>query len=150
MSHDSSSEGTPKILLPLRNHLIPTRITPLRLVAVALADWLSQRQQDGIEYLPVAATQRPAARQPFLVFDWKRNYRDLLALPGYEDIAVYTVGRSIAPLSFNPLIPPPETPPRTWLKKLISVVLLLLGLGLFVFGAWSAVAARTMALSVSG
>ena len=43
-----------------------------------------------------------------------------------------------------------ELTPAPGLKKLISVVLLLLGLGLFVFGAWSAVAARTMALSVSG
>ncbi|GAF86587.1 unnamed protein product, partial [marine sediment metagenome] len=43
-------------------------------------------------------------------------------LLGYEDIAVYTIGRSASPLSFNPLIPPPETPPQTWLKKLIGVI----------------------------
>lgn len=60
--------------------------------------------------------------KPILIFDWKRNYRDLLTLPGFEDVAVYTVGRSVAPLSFNPLIPPPETPPQTWIKKLISVI----------------------------
>ncbi len=60
--------------------------------------------------------------KPVLLFDWKRNYRDLLALPGFEDMAVYTVGRQAVPLSFNPLIPPPQTNPRTWLKKLISVI----------------------------
>ena len=63
-----------------------------------------------------------AKGKPVLIFDWKRNYRDLLALPGFEDVAVYTIGRSIAPLSFNPLIPPPETPPQAWLKQLIGVI----------------------------
>jgi len=41
--------------------------------------------------------------KPFLVFDWKRNYRDLLALPEFRDVEVYTIGRNIAPLTFNPL-----------------------------------------------
>ena len=43
-----------------------------------------------------------AKGKPVLIFDWKRNYRDLLALPGFEDVAVYTIGRSVSPLSFNP------------------------------------------------
>jgi hypothetical protein len=60
--------------------------------------------------------------KPVLILDWKRNYRDLLGRPGFEDMAVYTIGRSIAPLAFNPLIPPPGTNPKTWLKKLIAVV----------------------------
>jgi hypothetical protein len=63
-----------------------------------------------------------AKGKPVLIFDWKRNYRDLVELPGLEGLAVYTIGRSIAPLSFNPLIPPPGTPPQTWLKKLIGVL----------------------------
>jgi len=62
------------------------------------------------------------AGKPVMVIDWKRGYRDLVALPGFEDTAVYTVGRSVAPLSFNPLIPPPGTSPQTWLKKLIAVI----------------------------
>jgi hypothetical protein len=62
------------------------------------------------------------AGKPVLIFDWKRNYRDLLTLPGFEDMAVYTIGRPISPLSFNPLIPPAGTNPKTWLKKLIAVV----------------------------
>jgi len=60
--------------------------------------------------------------KPFLVFDWKRNYRDLLALPEFHDMQVYTVGRDIAPLAFNPLIPPAGTDPKTWLKKLNQVI----------------------------
>lgn len=63
-----------------------------------------------------------AKQKPLLIFDWKRNYRDLLALPDFESLAVYTIGRSITPLSFNPLIPPAGTPPKTWLKKLIGVM----------------------------
>ena len=39
--------------------------------------------------------------KPFLIFDWKRNYRDLLALPEFKDVEVYTIGRNIAPFSFN-------------------------------------------------
>jgi len=60
--------------------------------------------------------------KPFLVFDWKRNYRDLLALPDFAGVKVYTIGREESPLVFNPLIPPPGTSARTWLKKLIEVM----------------------------
>lgn len=60
--------------------------------------------------------------KPFLVFDWKRNYRDLLVLPEFEAVEVYTIGRNIAPLTFNPLIPPVGTDPKSWLKKLNEVI----------------------------
>jgi hypothetical protein len=60
--------------------------------------------------------------RPFLLFDWKRNYRDLLALPEFKDVEVYTVGRNIALFAFNPLIPPQGTDPKTWLKKLNQVI----------------------------
>jgi len=62
------------------------------------------------------------AKKPFLVFDWKRNYRDLTKLPGFEDLEIFTVGRNIAPFHFNPLIPPPGTQATVWLKKLIEVI----------------------------
>jgi hypothetical protein len=60
--------------------------------------------------------------KPFLVFDWKRNYRDLVSHDEFKDVEVYTIGRNIAPLSFNPLIPPAGTNPKTWLKKLNEVI----------------------------
>jgi hypothetical protein len=47
------------------------------------------------------------AGKPFLVFDWKRNYRDLISSPTFADLVIFTVGRSVAPFRFNPLIPPP-------------------------------------------
>ena len=61
-------------------------------------------------------------KKPFLVFGWKRNYRDLIVKPDFEGVEVYTIGRPIAPLSFNPLIPPIGTPPKTWLKKIIEII----------------------------
>jgi len=60
--------------------------------------------------------------KPFLVFDWKRNYRDLLATSAGKKILVFTVGRNIAPFYFNPLIPPASVPPAIWLKKLIEIM----------------------------
>jgi hypothetical protein len=60
--------------------------------------------------------------KPFLVLDWKRNYRDLISKPEFKDVEVYTIGRNIAPLSFNPLIPPEGTNPKTWLKKLNEII----------------------------
>lgn len=60
--------------------------------------------------------------KPFMIFDWKRNYRDLLAGPDPVPLEVYTVGRPVRPLHFNPLIPPPGTDIKIWLKKLIEII----------------------------
>jgi len=61
---------------------------------------------------------------PFLIFDWKRNYRDLLAAPWVPEgsVVALTPGRDLAPLKLNPLRPPPGTEPRTWLKKIIEIL----------------------------
>jgi len=64
-------------------------------------------------------------KKPFLIFDWKRNYRDILEKlkdSEKENILIFTVGRKISPMVFNPLIPPEGTQPTTWLKKLIEIV----------------------------
>ena len=61
-------------------------------------------------------------KKSFLLFDWKRNYRDLVALPEFNDVEIYTIGRDIAPLTFNPLIPPQGIDPKTWFKKLNEVI----------------------------
>jgi DNA-binding MarR family transcriptional regulator len=63
-----------------------------------------------------------ARGKPFLIFDWKRNYRDLLPLFPDREILVFTVGRPVSPFYFNPLIPPKGVPPAIWLKKLIEIV----------------------------
>ena len=59
--------------------------------------------------------------KPFLLFDWKQNYRDMLAPPLNVPLEIYTVGRKIHPLRFNPLIPPLGTSAQVWLKKLIEI-----------------------------
>jgi len=67
---------------------------------------------------------RSLAKQniPFLVLEWKRNYRDLLPLPEFQNLRVYTIGRNIAPFRFNPLIPPKGVDPKSYLKKLLFVL----------------------------
>lgn len=60
-------------------------------------------------------------KKPFLIFDWKRNYRDLI--PKHKDkILAYTIGRQTVPFAFNPLIPPEGTDASVWLKKLIEII----------------------------
>jgi len=60
-------------------------------------------------------------KKPFFIFDWKRNYRDLLAITD-QDMNIFTVGRETVPFQFNPLIPPKGTSPHVWLKKLIEII----------------------------
>jgi len=55
-----------------------------------------------------------------LALDWKRGYRDLMAL--HPQLRVYTVGRDISPLRFNPLIPPPGCEPHIWIKLIVDVI----------------------------
>ena len=55
-----------------------------------------------------------------LALDWKRGYRDLMGL--YPKLRVYTVGRDISPLRFNPLIPPPGCEPHIWIKLIVDVI----------------------------
>lgn len=62
------------------------------------------------------------AGKPFLIFDWKRNYRDLISRKEFADMYIFTVGRDICPFRFNPLVPPPGTPAKVWLKKLIEIM----------------------------
>lgn len=60
--------------------------------------------------------------KPFLIFDWKRNYRDLLQLEEFKNTMVFTVAREILPFRFNPLLPPPGIEPGKWLMKLVDVI----------------------------
>ncbi|NQU43827.1 ATP-binding protein, partial [bacterium] len=55
-----------------------------------------------------------------LAIDWKRGYRDLLSVQ--PDIRVYTIGRDVSPLRFNPLIPPPGCEPNVWIKLIVDVI----------------------------
>lgn len=62
-------------------------------------------------------------KKPFLIFDWKKNYRDLLQCDySFRNIEIYTVGQSLIPFQFNPLIPPPNIKPEIWLKKIVEII----------------------------
>ena len=60
--------------------------------------------------------------KPFLIFDWKRNYRDLVQLPEFSSAVVHTVAGRAVPFFFNPLMPPPGCDPGHWLMKLVDVI----------------------------
>ena len=60
--------------------------------------------------------------KPFLVFDWKRNYRNLKQLPEFKDLKIIRLGSEDNSFRFNPLIPPPGTHPKHWMAILIDVI----------------------------
>lgn len=64
-------------------------------------------------------TQR---RIPFLVIDWKRNYRNLRSNPVTSKLKVFTLGREVSPFSWNPLRPPPRTDFRAWVSIVSDVL----------------------------
>ena len=61
-----------------------------------------------------------AQRIKVLALDWKRGYRDLMAL--HPKLRVYTIGRNISPFRFNPLIPPAGCEPHIWIKLIVDVI----------------------------
>ncbi len=60
--------------------------------------------------------------KPFLVFDWKRNYRDLKQLPEFKDLKVIRLGTPESDFKFNPLIPPPGVHAKHWMAMLVDVI----------------------------
>ncbi|MDY6839636.1 MAG: DUF87 domain-containing protein [Thermodesulfobacteriota bacterium] len=62
---------------------------------------------------------------PFLIFDYKRNYRDLLKHPDFKDqeILVFTVGRNdVVPFYFNPKQGPAGVEEYVWIKQLSEII----------------------------
>ena len=63
--------------------------------------------------------------KPFLIFDYKRNYRDILKHPEFEneDILVFTVGRNdVVPFYFNPKQGPEGVEEYVWIKQLAQII----------------------------
>lgn len=61
------------------------------------------------------------ANIPFMVFDFKRNYRCLLATKE-RDLVVFTVGRKSAPLCINALTPPDGVEFGEWAEALTDII----------------------------
>ncbi len=60
--------------------------------------------------------------KPFLIFDWKQNYRHLKALSGFKDLRIFRLGDDDCAFKFNPLIPPSGTKARHWLTLIVDVM----------------------------
>jgi len=63
--------------------------------------------------------------KPFLIFDYKRNYRDLLKHPDFakEEILIFTVGRNaVVPFYFNPKDAPEGVEEYVWIKQLSQII----------------------------
>jgi hypothetical protein len=66
-----------------------------------------------------------ADARPFMVFDFKRNYRCLLAADGGSEqswVLVFTVGRDVAPLALNAMTPPSGVPFGEWAEALADII----------------------------
>ena len=64
-------------------------------------------------------------KKPFMIFDYKRNYRDLLGHPDFEkeDILIFTVGRNdVVPFYFNPKDGPEGVEEYVWIKHLSQII----------------------------
>lgn len=59
---------------------------------------------------------------PFMVFDFKRNYRCLLADPTGRSVVVFSVGRNSAPLALNALSPPSGVGAEEWVSALGDII----------------------------
>ena len=66
--------------------------------------------------------QVQVAGVPFMIFDFKRNYRCLLRAPGADRVVVLTVGRKSAPLMINALSPPPGVEFAEWSEALADII----------------------------
>ena len=58
---------------------------------------------------------------PVIIFDFsKKNYRDLVST-GLKNIDIFTVGKNVSPLKFNPLNPPEGILLSQWMKEFSSI-----------------------------
>lgn len=62
-------------------------------------------------------------RVPWLFLDWKRTARHLIPLlPDSARASVFTPGRSLLPMSFNPFVSPPNVETPTYIKFVVDLL----------------------------
>ena len=98
--------------------LFPARLRSRRLSEHALICGRSGSGKTNMTFVLIDGLMRRGIKA--IMLDWKRSYRDLLQL--HPNVRVHTVGRNIAPIQFNPLIPPPGCEPQVWLKLITEVI----------------------------
>jgi energy-coupling factor transporter ATP-binding protein EcfA2 len=100
------------------NHMYPFYLKSPRLKEHIL---IAGRSGSGKTNLTFVLMQGIMARGIKVVaLDWKRGYRDLMAL--HPKLRVYTIGRKVSPFRFNPLIPPAGCEPHLWIKLIVDVI----------------------------
>jgi len=60
---------------------------------------------------------------PFMVIDWKRQWRSMLSLdnfPELKKVQVYTIGRDTLPFLWNPFRPPKDIDYKTWISVIVE------------------------------
>ena len=100
--------------------LYPFGLKPLELVQHTSLVGRTGSGKSNAAYLLAANLTK--AGIPWLCLDWKQSWRRLRNLPGFQELRVYTIGRDVAPLQINPLIPPAGIDPRQHLKALVAVI----------------------------
>ena len=61
-------------------------------------------------------------KMPFMIFDFKRNYRCLSILPFAKQLSVCTIGRTINPLPLNVLQAPAGISVEEWVEALADII----------------------------
>jgi CBS domain-containing protein len=104
---------------------------PIGTFAVRKNEWLKHcgifgKTGSGKTTLTIRILKQLCLNQnPFLIFDYKRNYRDLLKHPEFknEDILIFTVGRNEGvPFYFNPKLKPEGVEEYVWIKQLTQII----------------------------
>lgn len=60
--------------------------------------------------------------KPFLIFDWKQNYKALKQFPEFQNLKIIRLGDKTNNLTFNPLIPPEGVHAKHWMAMLVDVM----------------------------
>lgn len=61
-------------------------------------------------------------QKPFLIFDWKQNYKNLKKQSNIKQLNIIRPGDPKCQFKFNPLIPPEKVHPKHWLAMLVDVI----------------------------
>jgi hypothetical protein len=59
---------------------------------------------------------------PVMVFDWQKNFRNIVTTRWGRQYRIFTVGRAISPFFLNPWIPPVGVEYATWLDRVLDLI----------------------------
>jgi DNA helicase HerA-like ATPase len=80
----------------------------------------SQTSKGKTNLCMVVTTQLIKKDIPFIIFDIKRNYRELLQFQEFKDIEIFTLGRNIIPKALNMFKPPRGLSQQQWIKIVLD------------------------------